>query len=370
MPRSAFWFVCALLAGLVLAKFDPTTGFTSLLRFGETWADRRHPAIRPLAVATVPASSGYDGQFYAQVALDPLLRDPAKLAASLDAPAYRARRILAPATAAVLGGGQPRWVLQAFALLNVAAWFAFAWLLRAEIPGTGWTAAARWIGCVLSLGVLESVRQSLVDLPALLLLLLAVRADRARREQRTTLWLALGHLTKETNALASAALLAGPRPDWRRLGPFLLSLAPLALWMTYVADRLPSATAGGSGLGNFTWPLLGLFDQAQLSLAALQQGASDSRHLWFFIAVAAFGVQAAVLWRQRDAGSAWWRLGAAYALLMLFLGPWVWSGYWAVARAVLPLTIAFNLLLPAGRTFWPLWLVGNATALHGLWRFL
>ena len=63
-------------------------------------------------------------------------------------------------------------------------------------------------------------------------------------------------------------------------------------------------------------------------------------------------------------------VGAAYSVLLLFLSHWVWSGYWAACRAVLPMTVAFNLLLPANSRFWPLWILGNLTLLHGVWRFL
>jgi len=57
--------------------------------------------LQGLPIATVAGSNGYDGQFYIQIALDPLLRG-AKLQQVLDAPAYRARRILAPAIASCL----------------------------------------------------------------------------------------------------------------------------------------------------------------------------------------------------------------------------------------------------------------------------
>lgn len=72
----------------------------------------------------------------------------------------------------------------------------------------------------------------------------------------------------------------------------------------------------------------------------------------------------------RAPANPWWRVGVAYGVLLLFLGPWVWSGYWAACRAVLPLTIAFNLLLPANRAFWPLLILGNLSLLHAVWRFL
>ena len=76
MSRPAFWISTVFFAALVLTKFNPASGFTSLIRFGEKWQDRRHSALQNLPIATVPESYGYDGQFYAQIALDPLLRSP------------------------------------------------------------------------------------------------------------------------------------------------------------------------------------------------------------------------------------------------------------------------------------------------------
>src|SRR5262245_5452010 len=116
MSRHAYWIAGLLFTVLVLAKFDRQSGFTNLIRFGDKWQERRLAVLQHLPVAMVPDSSGYDGQFYAQIALDPTLRDP-QLTQAVDLPAYRARRILIPAAAAILGLGNPWWTLQAYALL-------------------------------------------------------------------------------------------------------------------------------------------------------------------------------------------------------------------------------------------------------------
>lgn len=372
MPRSAYWIAIALFVGLVLAKFSPQTGFTSLIRFGETWNDRRHSSLQALPIGVVPASNGYDGQFYAQIALDPTLHD-AQLAQVVDAPAYRARRILLPAFAAGLGLGNPWWTIHAYALLNVLAWLLFAWRLHRHIGSGDWIAYARWIGCVFSMGALESVRQSLVDLPALLLLLLALEAHTRARFSASTTWLALGNLAKETSLLSALALSfdssAGKLP-WRRI---LISLGacslPLVAWSLYVRHRFP-LSSDATALGNFTWPLLGLLDHLKTCGTAILSGNLDGRYTMGLLAALGFLVQILVLWRTPLPRSAWWRIGAAYSLLFVFLSPWVWSGYWAACRALLPMTVAFNLLLPAQRNFWPLWVLGNLSLLHAVWSFL
>ncbi|MDB6166068.1 MAG: hypothetical protein JWQ83_1208, partial [Lacunisphaera sp.] len=125
-----------------------------------------------------------------------------------------------------------------------------------------------------------------------------------------------------------------------------------------------------AGLGNFSWPFLGMLTQAKHSLREISFGDLDGRYTFSLIAMLGLSIQGWCLWRAPQINLPWWRLGAAYSLLLPFLSFWVWSGYWAACRAVLPLTIAFNLLLPANRWFWPLWIAGNLSLLHGVWRFL
>jgi len=373
MSRHAYWIATCLFLALVASKFSPQTGFTSLIRFGETWEPKRNAALSGVPIATVAQSNGYDGQFYAQLALDPLLRDPAT-GAALDTPAYRARRILLPAAAAAVGAGNPWWTLQVYALLNVACWLALGWLIRTALSDTSWMSFARWAGCMFGMGVLESVRQSLVDLPALLLLALAIRAHDRARSAPSTGWLGLAGLAKESSLLGALAL-GIEKPRW----PFLtkrsaLSVAvaaiPLLAWSLYVSYRLPGS-AGASGTGNFAWPLVGIVQQIGTCVSEIVDGNWDGRYTMGLVAVASLTTQAFVLWRTPRIKSSWWRVGAAYALLLIFLSSWVWSGYWAACRALLPTAIAFNLLLPENaRRFWPLWILGNSTMLHAIWRFL
>ena len=55
-------------------------------------------------------------------------------------------------------------------------------------------------------------------------------------------------------------------------------------------------------------------------------------------------------------------MGAAYSILMIFLGGAVWEGYpGAASRVLLPMTLAFNVLVPRGRLWLPLLLMGNLT---------
>lgn len=112
-----------------------------------------------------------------------------------------------------------------------------------------------------------------------------------------------------------------------------------------------------------------MFDHLKTCVAAIISGNLDGRYIMGLLAAAGLVIHILVLWLSPQPQSAWWRIGAVYSVLFVFLSLWVWSGYWAACRALLPMTIAFNLLLPAQRNFWPLWILGNLTLLHAIWRF-
>jgi hypothetical protein len=59
---------------------------------------------------------------------------------------------------------------------------------------------------------------------------------------------------------------------------------------------------------------------------------------------------------------AWWRVGISFTLLMLVLGDAVWEGFpGAASRVLLPMQLAFNVLVPYGRRWLPILILGNLT---------
>ena len=76
---------CLVPTAFVLKQYDPQTKFTQLILFGWHFQSRALPQVRALRPANA-TPFGYDGQFYAQIAIDPSLKDP-NLGAALDAPA-------------------------------------------------------------------------------------------------------------------------------------------------------------------------------------------------------------------------------------------------------------------------------------------
>ena len=255
--RSAYLLSILVFLVLVGLHFEPDgKGFTRLIEFGEHWEDRQTQRMEGLNYWVKPDSHGYDGQFYAKIALDPTLQTE-DYGTAIDGPGYRGRRILLPAMAWLMGFGNPTLVLQIYALLNVAFWLALAWLLLRFIPKdeSPRVRFMRWFGVMFSLGVLDSVGLALTDLPMLFLVLAALLLFRNGQHFGGGIGLALAILTRETAALAAIAqpgLYPPERRAWIRASLIGgLACLPLAAWILYLTD-LWGQNPGTRG--NFTFP--------------------------------------------------------------------------------------------------------------------
>jgi hypothetical protein len=343
--------------------YHPHTGFTSLILFGDRFAPQRLDTLRDLPVYTLARSVGYDGQFYAQIAVagNPLDR---RLNGALDSVGYRARRALLPLAAHVVGLGRPAWVLQVYALSNLICWWLLAMLLaRWWFPPTSLHNLIRWAGTLFGAGVLVSVTRSLTDVPALLVIALAARALELKRSTTAAALFALAGLVRETSILAVPTLLSPPGAPrrWRRaFAAVALCCGPTLVWAAVLALRYGHV----GGERNFALPFSALVGKLR-SIAALQRvhgfSAGIRGEIW---AVVALLTQVGfMLFRPRPANP-WWRLGAPFALLVVVLGAAVWEGEPSAAtRAVLPLTLAFNMLAPRGARGLLLLVAGNLTVL-------
>lgn len=364
---------CLACVGLFLAIvarfYDGATGFTSMVSIGDKLGDGKVAALEAVPHYIYEDSFGYDGAYYIQIALDPLLKGD-DLQRSVDNLPYRAKRILLSWTAWILGAGQPFWIVQVYPLLNVFCWLGLAWLLWRWFPPDSVDHVLRWAGVLFSHGVCMSVRHSLVDGPSLLLVAGAVALIEAGRRNGGAALLALATLGKETSVLALPALLRWPARGWR---PWLklaarsaLVVVPLAAWMLYIRLRLPP-TIDGVGLNNFTLPLAGFFEKWIILVGELGRDGWLRPLNHTLAALVALTVQAAFVLLRWQPGKIWWRVGAPFALLLAMVGAPVWEGYpGAFTRVVLPLTLAFNVLVPRGRRWLPVLLAGNLSVIAGL----
>ncbi len=355
---------CIVIFLYAISKFyQPATGFSTLILIGDAVGENKVTALRQVPHFVYEHSAGYDGAYYVQLALYPTLDNP-ELKTCIDNLPYRAKRILFCWVAWALGLGQPAWIVQAHALINVVCWLILAGVLLRWFPPTTWENFLRWAAVLFSHGVCMSVRDSLVDGPSLLLIALAMRSVELGRRSAGIATLALAGLGKETTLLSVAGVAdfdwRAPRTWWRAGLTAVVVALPLFFWMGYI--RLKFGPTEDPGLGNFTWPLVGLAEKWADIVANIQMR-SDSTLRWATGAtILALTVQwffFVLRWRPADA---WWRLGVAYAGMMTFLATPVWEGQpGASTRVLLPMTLAFNILVPRGWKWLPLLIVGNLT---------
>ncbi len=352
-----------------LAQFYiPGKGLSYLIAFGAKQESARLSKIRKLDYYVSKASEGYDAQYYVQIAMDPSLQNKA-LKRAVDSLPYRGRRVLFAATAYVFGLGQPAWILHAFALQNVVTWFLLAVLLLHWFPPRNWDNFIRWGGVMLCSGVCLSFRNALFDGPSLLVIAFGVFLLEKKRPGWATAVFALSGLGKETNLLGSAALLPSslraPRPVWvQAVIRGLLTALPLALWVLYIA-LFVDGKAGDAGARNFDLPFAAFARKwREVSDSLSTVSPANAGPFWSLLMLVALTVQFLYLICRPQWQQAWWRIGASYALLMVFLGDAVWEGYpGAASRVLLPMQLAFNVLVPSGRTWWLVLVLGNVTML-------
>ena len=158
IQKRLFLFCRIALVGIFLAWFASFYragfGFTYVLQFNRRSAETMVERMRDVPVYVQPGA-GYDGQYYAQLAVDPLLKDPS-IDGALDSPPFRARRILFSWTAWLIGLGRPWWVVQAYCIQNALFWLAFAVWLRWRLPGDTVEDLVVWAACLFTPGMLDS----------------------------------------------------------------------------------------------------------------------------------------------------------------------------------------------------------------------
>jgi hypothetical protein len=360
------WAACGLAVALfvwsVAFFYMPGQGFTYLIEFSSLEHGRYVPEVKTVAHYESD-SPGYDSQWYAQIALHPRLTDPV-LRKAMDSLPYRARRILFLWADWALGGGDPARVMGIYAVQNLVCWFLLAVLLLRWFPPVGWGNIFRWAATLFSFGLIFSVRGALLDGPSLLLVATGMALVESERLWLGSLVIGVAGLGKDTSILCGAALPPADPRNPRTWAPWLargaLFLLPLAAWMLYL--RLEIGRGDDIGARNFARPFAGLMAKLQDTVSSI----IAERHYPFstitkFDSVVLIGLLAQFFFfafrvRWRDP---WWRVGASYAILMMFLGDAVWENYpSAAARVLLPMALAFNVSVPR-RGLWPLLLVAG-----------
>lgn len=191
-----------------------------------------------------PESRGYDGQFYHYLAHDPALRT--ELRHFLDDPVLRGRRMLAPALAFLLAGGNGGLVdagMVAVFLLSVAIGVYWSARLAEQY---GWR--REWgLLFVLFPAPLVSMDRLVVD-GTMAALTAGVLWAAGGPLPRLWILLAAAALTRETGLLLIAGVCGAEawQGQRRRAAILAASALPAAAWYAYIATR---ATGQSYGLG-------------------------------------------------------------------------------------------------------------------------
>jgi hypothetical protein len=360
------WVFCGALVALFAWNaslfYLPGQGFTYMIQFGSKEHDLYLPELRAVNHFEMPNSMGYDSQWYAQIAMRPHLGDPV-LRDAVDGLHYRARRILFPAIASLLAWGDPMKAMHIYAFENIACWFLLALLLFRWFPPVSWGNCVRWGAVLFSFGLIFSVERALLDGPSLLLIAVGMALVESGRPWLAAVVLGISGLGKDTNVLCGAGMKLGKEGGRRAWVSWLVRSAivvlPLVAWMAFLQHELGHGDEVGTR--NFTGPFAALAHKLVNTVRGLfGTGYSVIVARYDLGVVVGLMAQFAFFvfrWRWKDP---WWRLGATYAVLMVFLGDAVWENYpSAAARVLLPMTLAFNILVPR-KGWWPLLLiVGN-----------
>ncbi|HEY1791399.1 MAG TPA: hypothetical protein VGG34_00660 [Opitutaceae bacterium] len=346
----------------ILAFRVPDKAMTALVAFGALNHERYLPELKAADHVEIPHSQGYDGQWYAEIAMHP--RIDAALGRSVDALPYRGRRILFEWTAWLAGGGNPERALRAYAVQNIACWFLLGLLLLRWFPARSWGNVLRWAAVLFSFGLIFSVTRALLDGPGLLLIAAGMALLESGRPWAAAAVMGIGGLGKEIDVIGAAALQPGSGRGPRRWSTWavqvVVAVLPLALWAACV--RSWAGTYENLGARNFSVPFAGLGDKLASTVSGLVANGGGFPTIAELDALVLVGLLAQfsffafrIRWRE-----AWWRVGAGFAALLPFLGDSVWQDTpSAAARVLLPMTLAFNVLVPGGARWLPLLVIGN-----------
>jgi hypothetical protein len=275
---------------------------------------------------------GYDGEFYAALATDPLLlRNDTTW--GLDAPGYRARRIGVPLLAWVAGLGRPVDAIYAYVVICWLGAVAIVPLLALRLHRTG---TSEWWSLLAlgAAGLVASVVRATPDGVAAMLILATLLAW-----QRGRVGVSLGLATvavavRETSLIACVALAVAA---WRahRRGTAIAFLAVPALvvgpWFVRLWLEFGSQVLGGAQ--NIGVP----FSWLPEKLAQLR-GVPLSNPEWVgTVAIATSAVALAAALGPKMTATAWTLAG--FCALALLLGWKVVVDVWAYARVLVVIPV-------------------------------
>ena len=342
--------LCAFIWQALTVRYSYGGNWTALFCTGAL--SPKPPAALSENLYVFPKSAGYDGQFYLYIAHDPFFRRG--FAASIDAPRLRYRRILVPALAWLLAGGDDSRVDAAYIamVLGFVALGAF-WMGRLGVlAGYG-----PWSGLAFALvpAVLISIDRMTVDVALAACCVGFVLYLRDSHPVKLYAVLLAAALTRETGLLLIAAYVFWLISE-RRIRDavlFATSALPAACWYVFVNQHTIPVVSG------FLTPVpfSGILDRA-LHLAPINDIVAVRIAVWTLDLLALAGMAGALLWSLlRLLRRALTPLTIAiyfFALLAILLTPGdPWAEVYAFGRTLSPLLLLCALDGLAEGIEWP-----------------
>lgn len=282
---------------------------------------------------TVVHGSGYDGQFYFRMALDPARLSRAAYGIRFDT-ISRLERMGYPAIAWLLAGGRHSLIPDTLIITNVLALGGLAigggYMARSSGRHALWglAIAGYW-------GYLWSAGRDLTEITAAAFLVGGLYATRRHRWLLAGVLLLAAVLSKETATyvvaiIACTRIVSRLRPNersdpWASEVAWLLPLTGSAVWQLVVHAATGTFPLLGSGQHNISTPFLGLFD-------ALRTNFDDFAHVPTLLWLGELGVLvllsvlAGLAWRSTTAPMHERLAWIAVVVLAICAAPGIWAG--------------------------------------------
>jgi hypothetical protein len=291
-------------------------------------------------------SDGYDGQFYARIAIEPLSVAPRVNGIAFDDPAWRMHRIVYPLLAHLVSLGRPAFVPASLLLVNLAGLGALGWLAWSIAYQQGLPRAAPFV-LVAWPGFAVAISHDTTEIIAALCVLGAADSWMRGRLTRYALLGAAATLTRETSILLllgvafveAVSVVHRRRLSWR-FAMAGLAIVPFVVWNMTIGIFWHAVPQGNSVTSNLALPLFGPFAMMAEVLLRLMQGASGLKQslLMLYILASATsvlifcGATLRVAWRllqRKDAPEGAKGLAAGFLATLALMsvlsanGPWV-----------------------------------------------
>ncbi|MBI3291633.1 MAG: hypothetical protein HYZ73_02330 [Elusimicrobia bacterium] len=299
-------------------------------------------AFRSIDPSLVPSAKPYDGQFVYVITHDPFLRARCWIPL-IGNPKYRYQRILYPLLAYALALGHPRWFPYTLLWLNVTTYVVGACIVGVWIRRYQWTS---WIviGYLVNTGLVYATLGTLTEPLAFALVLGGIAAWHPQNKWIGCLCFALSGLARETYLLIPWAVLGWEvighrRSMWQAILIGSLITAPFLLWWGYVTIQFPQGYAPSpvpwsQGIGFFTAPFLGIWQETRYGLTHLTTRKELIRTLSLTL-MAVFLIGVSIGWYLRRR-TFWGFLVFVHAVFLSVLRGDIWNYHAGSARALIP----------------------------------